>query len=226
MCISHLESVTYNKVQLVDVIVETLLVQKQQLASINHKLVVTGRYQIPVERHHGMSIHRDDLRNTKEEANVIIIHRVFFIVESSMIDWHQYQCNFRLYWRIYKKLYWCTKLCWCTFAMGDSLPVTCRVLMKPTSIFFYSGFSQHLGSPECYWISLLYSTSSCSLLPPPLTTHFPLRLFPGTGASNILLCICPSSPLLTCLFHFSLFSAIFFIFYLKNTFLKAVKSAN
>ena len=38
-----------------------------------------------------------------------------------------------------------------------------------------------------------------------------LRVFPGTGASNILLSTCPSSLLLTCPYHFSLFSVIFFV---------------
>ena len=42
-------AVTYNKIQLADVIVETLLAQKQQLASTNHKLVATARYPVPVE---------------------------------------------------------------------------------------------------------------------------------------------------------------------------------
>ena len=41
-------AVTYNTIQLVDVIVETLLAQKQQLSSTNHKLVVTGRDPVPV----------------------------------------------------------------------------------------------------------------------------------------------------------------------------------
>ena len=39
-------AVTYNKVQLVDVIVETLLAQKQQLTSTNHKLVVWSQGEI------------------------------------------------------------------------------------------------------------------------------------------------------------------------------------
>ena len=38
---------------------------------------------------------------------------------------------------------------------------------------------------------------------------FLLRIFPVTGASNILLSMCPSSLLLTCPCHFSLFSVIF-----------------
>ena len=56
-------AVTYNNIQLVDVIVETLLAQKQQLSSTNHKFVVTGRDTVPVEISHGMTIRREDLRN-------------------------------------------------------------------------------------------------------------------------------------------------------------------
>ncbi len=56
-------AVTYNKIHLVDAIVETLLAQKQQLASTNHELVVTGRHPVPVEISHGMMIRREDLRN-------------------------------------------------------------------------------------------------------------------------------------------------------------------
>ena len=79
-------AVTYNTIQLVDVIVETLLAQKQQLLSTNHKLVVTGRDPVPVEISHGMIILRYDLRNAHEEADVIIIHQMLSIVESSMND--------------------------------------------------------------------------------------------------------------------------------------------
>ena len=71
------------------------------------------------------------------------------------------------------------------------------------------------------------STLSCPVRHSPLTPRFPYRFyihesfhlvfclplhfFPGTGASNILLSTCPSSLLLTCLHHFSLFSVIFFL---------------
>ena len=69
-----LAAVTYNKTQLVDDIVETLLAQKQQLSSTNHKRMVTGRDPVPVEISHGMTIRREDLRNAHEEVDVIIIH--------------------------------------------------------------------------------------------------------------------------------------------------------
>ena len=80
-CIFHLKkvvlAVTSNKIQLVDVIVETMCAHKQQLSSSNHKLVVTGRDPVPVEICHGMTIRREDLRNAHEEADVIIIQHVF-----------------------------------------------------------------------------------------------------------------------------------------------------
>ena len=79
-------AVTYNTTQLVDVIVETLIAKKQQLASTNHKLVVTGRAPVPVEISHGMTIRLEELRNVNEEADVIIIHHMLSIVESSTND--------------------------------------------------------------------------------------------------------------------------------------------
>ena len=79
-------AVTYNTIQLVDVILETLLAQKQQLSSTNHKLVVTGRDPVPVEISHGMIILRYDLTDAHEEADVNIIHQMLSIVESSMND--------------------------------------------------------------------------------------------------------------------------------------------
>ena len=96
------------------------LMSSWKLASINHKLVVTGRYLIPVERSRGVSIHRDDFRNTQEDADVITIHRMLFIVESSMND-----ININVI-SDDTDVYWCNKLCRCTFAMEDSLPVTCH----------------------------------------------------------------------------------------------------
>ena len=74
-------AVTYNNIQLVDVI---MLAQKQQLSSTNHKLTATGRDPVPVEISHGMTILREDLRNAHEEADVIIIHQMLSIVESSI----------------------------------------------------------------------------------------------------------------------------------------------
>ena len=54
-------AVTYNKILLVGVIVDTLLAQKQQLALTNHKLVVTGRDPVPVEISRSMTFRREDI---------------------------------------------------------------------------------------------------------------------------------------------------------------------
>ena len=69
------------------------------------------------------------------------------------------------------------------------------------------------------------STLSCPMCSPSLTPLLsnslleesfhvgfclPLRLFPGTGTSSILLRSCPSHVLLTCPFNFNLFPVIFF----------------
>ena len=48
--------------------------------------MVTGRDPVPVEISHGMTIRREDLRNAHEEADVIIIHQMLSIVESSTND--------------------------------------------------------------------------------------------------------------------------------------------
>ena len=71
-------------------------------------------------------------------------------------------------------------------------------------------------------VEYLSSALSCPIRPPPLTQHFPrisfnlhtsistwfsfffIRLVSGTGASTILPRTSPSSPLLTCPYHFSL----------------------
>ena len=87
-----------------------------------------------------------------------------------------------------------------------------------------SGFSHHLELPDWY-STIEYNSSAlfCPVRPPHLTPTLsihkpfhlvfclPLHLFPGTGASNILLSTCPSSLLLTCPYNFSLFSVIFFV---------------
>ena len=48
--------------------------------------MVAGRDTVPVEISHSMTICREDLRNAHEEADVIIIHQMFSIVESSTKD--------------------------------------------------------------------------------------------------------------------------------------------
>ena len=76
-------TVSYNKVQLIALIVDALQTQKDRIGLTNHKLVVTGPDPVPVEISHGMTIHRADLRNTQEEADVIIIHQLLCILDST-----------------------------------------------------------------------------------------------------------------------------------------------
>ena len=76
-------AVTYNKLQLDDVIVETLLAQKQQLVSTNHKLLVTGRDPVPVEICRGMTIRREDVRNVHEQKQ----KKVWFYIALYPVHW-------------------------------------------------------------------------------------------------------------------------------------------
>jgi len=75
-------TVTYNKVQLINLIIETLRERRRQFIPTNHKLVVTGPDPVPVEINEGSTVPRDDMRNTQEEADVIIIHHLLIIVDS------------------------------------------------------------------------------------------------------------------------------------------------
>ena len=79
-------TVSYNKTQLIALIVDALQAQKDHLRSTNHKLVVTGQDPVPVEISHGMIIHRADMRNTQEEADVIMIHQLLCIIDSATED--------------------------------------------------------------------------------------------------------------------------------------------
>ena len=99
---------------------------------------------------------------------------------------------------------------------------TCS-LQFPRIFFFSLGVSIIWGRRNGY--DYHSSTLSCPVHPPPLTPHFPylfymslflvfslpLRLFPDTGASNILLRVCPWSLLVTCPYHFSLFYVNLFV---------------
>ena len=107
-------AVTHNNIQLVDVIVDTLLAQKEQLASTNHKPVVIGRDPVQVEISRGMTIRLEDLRNAHEEADVIIIHQMLSIVDSSTND-----SSISVISDDTDVLY-----CWSTFTMTDSLLAT------------------------------------------------------------------------------------------------------
>ena len=61
---------TYHKIQLADVIVESLLAQKQQLASTNHKLVIQGELHYKLK--YVMANYPS--KRFEEESDVIIIH--------------------------------------------------------------------------------------------------------------------------------------------------------
>ena len=76
-------TVSYNKVQLIALIVDALQTQKDRIGLTNHKLVVTGPDPVPVEISLGMTIHRADLCNTQEEADVIIINQLLCIFDST-----------------------------------------------------------------------------------------------------------------------------------------------
>ena len=74
-------SVTANKSQLINFIVEDLKNHKNDL--VLHPLIVTGPDPVPIEivgpsrdSVHGEIIKRNDLRNTHEEADNIILHQV------------------------------------------------------------------------------------------------------------------------------------------------------
>lgn len=79
-------TVTYNKVQLIDLIVESLCEQRKQLKTTRQKLVVTGSDPVTVEINDGIMIAREDTRNTHEEADVIIIHQLMFIVKADAMN--------------------------------------------------------------------------------------------------------------------------------------------
>ena len=73
-------TVTENKVQLVDLIVQSLKESYSNLEFTHHKLVVTGHNTIPIEINLGCIIERHDLESNQEEADVIIIHQLLSIV--------------------------------------------------------------------------------------------------------------------------------------------------
>ena len=86
--------------------------------------------------------------------------------------------------------------------------------------FFSASFSHHLGSPEWLWTSFFHfvmSSTSSSFNPTLSLLHksfFLISVFPSVSflfIVNILLSTCPLPLLLKCLYHFSLFSVIFFV---------------
>jgi len=74
-------TVTENKVQLVELIVQRLKESCANLAYTQHKLVVTGHHAVPIEINLGCIIERRDLESNQEEADVIIIHQLLSIVQ-------------------------------------------------------------------------------------------------------------------------------------------------
>ncbi len=74
-------TVTRNKIQLINIICEQLILIYQQHHSNDiHRLVITSQGEVPVEVHRGIAINRNDLKTSQEEADVIIIHQLCELV--------------------------------------------------------------------------------------------------------------------------------------------------
>ncbi len=68
---------TRNKIQLINIICEQLILIYQQHHSNDiHRLVITSQGEVPVEVHRGIVINHNDLKTSHEEADVIIIHQL------------------------------------------------------------------------------------------------------------------------------------------------------
>ena len=76
-------SVTSNKVQLINFIIQDLIEHKDDEAK--HSLVVTGPEKIPIELYCGINIRRRDLETNKEEADTIILQQVNLHVNSNIM---------------------------------------------------------------------------------------------------------------------------------------------
>ncbi len=77
-------TVTRNKVQLIDIICEQLNhIYQQHHSGDEHRLVITGKNEVPVEVHRGIVINRTDLKTSQEEADVIIIHQLCELVANN-----------------------------------------------------------------------------------------------------------------------------------------------
>lgn len=74
---------TKKKVQLIDLICEDLVNHSDEFQ--HHKLVVTGRIPTPVEIHKGFSTVRNDMENTQEEVDTIILHQLSVVNPHSAI---------------------------------------------------------------------------------------------------------------------------------------------
>ena len=74
---SVLFSVTSNKIQIINMIIADFLDHKHD--NVSHSLIVTGPDPVPFELSGaGLTIYRQDLRTTQEEADTIIIQQVSF----------------------------------------------------------------------------------------------------------------------------------------------------
>ena len=67
-------SVTENKKQLIALIVVAFMNRKDD--TVRHSLVITGADPVPTEIINGLTIRRQDLRTTHEEADLIIVQQV------------------------------------------------------------------------------------------------------------------------------------------------------
>ena len=76
-------TVTHNKIQLIDLIIQKIIEQSKQLCMCQHMLVVTGHDHVPTEVNHGRLIPRRDLETSQEEADVIIAQQMVIIAETS-----------------------------------------------------------------------------------------------------------------------------------------------
>ena len=61
-------TVTHNKIQLIDLVIQKIKEQSKQLSMCQHKLVVTGGDHVPTEVNHDRLIPRRDLETSQEEA--------------------------------------------------------------------------------------------------------------------------------------------------------------
>ena len=78
-------TVTHNKIQLIDLIIQKIKEQSKQLCMCQQKLVVTGHDHVPTEVKHGRLIPLRDLETSQEEADVhvIIAQQMVIIAETS-----------------------------------------------------------------------------------------------------------------------------------------------
>ncbi len=68
---------TRNRIQLIDIICKQLVdIYQLHHADDEHKLVITGQNEVPVEVHKGVVINRRDLKTSQEEADMIMIHQI------------------------------------------------------------------------------------------------------------------------------------------------------